>query len=640
MTGGAEIYGRSLLDGLEPDDELTVHEWADAHRMLSSAASSEPGPWRTARTPYLREPMDCLSPVHPCRRVVMQFGAQLGKTETGNNWIGAIIHRWPAPILMVLPTVDIAKKVSKQRIAPMIMASDALRSRVRDARSRDSGNTVQVKEFPGGVLMLTGANSGAGLRSMPIRDLFLDEIDKYPGDVDGEGDPVALAEKRTATFSRRKVLLTSTPTIKGFSRIEREMRRTDLRRYYVPCPACGHMDYLTWREVGHHRIEWNEGSPETAHMVCGKCDASVEEWHKTAMLERGEWRSTQTADRASVGFHLSALYSPIGWKSWRECVEEFLDAKDDPLKLRVWVNTVLAETWEERGTSIESGVLRLRCRPYRAEIPAGVGVLVAAIDTQIDRLEVMVYGFGAGEEMWLVAFTQLFGDPSREAVWYDLDRFLERDYVHESGRRFRVETTVIDSGGAHTEEVYRFAAARQRRHVYAIKGASYSGRPLVERPSTNNRYRIPLFVLCVDTGKEIVISRFQISAPGPGYIHLPEWVDDEILSQLTAERAVRKYVRGRGSVRVWLKQRERNEALDMTVYALAGLYVAFPVASSRSRMLEERAARWAAPPDDASGGPAGPPGGPPPNGEPPSQDRPAPALPSRFRRGGWVRGYR
>ena len=639
MSNGAEVYGKSLLEGLEPDDELTVHEWADANRVLSSVASAEPGRWRTSRTPYLREPMDCLSPMHPCRRVVMQFGAQQGKTEAGNCWIGAIIHRWPAPILMVLPTVDIAKKVSKQRIAPMITASDALRSRVRDARTRDSGNTVQVKEFPGGVLMLTGANSGAGLRSMPIKYLFLDEIDKFPGDVDGEGDPVALAEKRTATFTRRKILLTSTPTIKGFSRIERELLKTDFRRYFVPCPECGHMDFLTWREVGHHRIEWDEGSPVTAHMVCGRCGACIEEWHKTAMLERGEWRPTRETEAASVGFHLPALYSPLGWKSWRECVEEFLDAKDDPLKLRVWVNTVLAETWEERGTSIESSALRARCRPYPAEIPNGVGVLIAAVDTQIDRLECMVYGFGRGEEAWLIAFTQLFGDPSREAVWYDLDRFLDREFVHESGRRFKVETVVIDSGGAHTEEVYRHAAARQRRHVYAIKGGSHSGRPLVERPSTNNRYRIPLFVLCVDTGKEIIISRFQITAPGPGYIHLPEWVDEEVLAQLASERAVRKYVRGRGSVRVWLKQRERNEGLDMTVYALGGLYIAFPVASSRSRMLEERAARWASPADEvppgAQGGEAGP-----------APDSPAPraggsaGVPNRFRRGGWIRGYR
>jgi phage terminase large subunit GpA-like protein len=634
MASGPDVYGRALLDGLEPDDELTVHEWADANRVLTSMSSAEPGRWRTSRTPYLREPMDCLSPSHPCRRTVMQFAAQQGKTEVGNCWIGAIIHRWPAPILMVLPTVEVAKKVSKQRITPMILGSEVLRDRVRDAHSRGSGNTVQVKEFPGGVLMMTGANSGAGLRSMPIKYLFLDEIDKFPGDVDGEGDPVSLAEKRTSTFSRRKVLLTSTPTIKGISRIERELLKSDLRKYFIPCPACGFMDLLTWREVGHHRIEWDEGRPETAHMVCSSCEAAIPEWHKAEMLARGEWRPTQPGNGITVGFHLSALYSPLGWKAWRDCVEEFLDAKDDPLKLRVWVNTVLAETWEERGTSVEAGALRKRCVPYEAEIPRGVGVLIAAVDTQIDRLECMVYGYGAGEESWLVSFTQLFGDPSGEAVWYELDRFLEREYVHESGRRFRAECTVVDSGGAHTEQVYRYVAGRARRHVYAIKGGSYSGRPLVERPSTSNRYRVPLFVLCVDTGKEVVVSRFQISAPGPGYVHLPEWVDEETIAQFAAERAVRKYVKGRGSVRVWLKQRERNEALDMTVYALAGLFISFPQPGSRSRLLEERAARWAAPLDPGPGAGGGdPPPGPP---EPPAD----PVAPRRFRQGGWVSGYR
>ena len=301
----AEICAAAFGQSLAPEPLLSVSAWADTYRFLSSTASAEPGPWRTRRTPYLAEIMDCLSPSHPAERVVVMSGAQIGKTECGNNWIGYVIHRAPGPMLMVQPTVEVAKRVSKQRLAPMIEATSVLRERVAESRSRDSGNTVQVKEFEGGVLIITGANSSAGLRSMPIRFLFMDEVDEYPGDVDGQGDPVAIAEKRTTTFSRRKILLTSTPTLKGLSRIEREYLESDQRRYYLSCPKCGHLDYLTWRELGHHRIEWQEGSPETAHMVCGGCGERVEERHKTDMLLGGEWRPTATSDSRTAGFHLS-----------------------------------------------------------------------------------------------------------------------------------------------------------------------------------------------------------------------------------------------------------------------------------------------------------------------------------------------
>jgi phage terminase large subunit GpA-like protein len=586
----SELCAAAFGQSLAPEPQLSVSDWADEYRFLSGTASAEPGRWRTARTPYLREIMDCLSPMNAAERVVVMAGAQIGKTECGNNWIGYVIHRCPGPFLMVQPTVEVAKRVSKQRLAPMIEATPALRERVAESRSRDSGNTVQVKEFEGGLLIITGANSGAGLRSMPVRYLFMDEVDDYPGDVDGQGDPVALAEKRTATFPRKKIFLTSTPTIKGLSRIEREYLESDRRRYFVPCTKCGHMDYLTWREASHHRIEWEEGRSETAHMICGGCGERIEERNKTEMLTRGEWRATAAGDGRSAGFHLSALYSPLGWKSWAKCASEFLAAKEDPFRLKTWVNTVLGETWEERGDSIEAGSLAARLERYPAEVPTGVGVLVAAVDVQGDRLEAVVKGYGAGEESWLVAFTQVYGDPAREQTWLDLDSFLKQDFVHESGQKMKVECAVIDSGGMHTEHVYRFARVRLNRRVFPVKGGSIAGRPLVERPSAHNRYRVPLYVLCVDTGKDVVMSRLLIQSRGPGFVHLPEWVDEEYLAQLTAEKAIRKYVKGRGAVREWVKLRERNEALDLEVYALAALYILGP---TLIRKLPDRAARFA-----------------------------------------------
>ncbi|HTK30721.1 MAG TPA: phage terminase large subunit family protein [Candidatus Saccharimonadaceae bacterium] len=590
MTSALEVYREAFASGLTPDPDTTISQWADEHRALSEVASSEPGPWRTARTPYLREIMDALSPSHPAERVVVMKGAQIGGTECGNNWIGYVIHRAPGPMLMVQPTVEIAKRVSKQRIAPMIEATPALRERVAESRSRDSGNTVQVKEFEGGLLIITGANSGAGLRSMPIRFLFMDEVDEYPGDVDGQGDPVALAEKRTATFSRRKILLTSTPTIKGLSRIEREYLESDQRRYFLPCPLCQHMDYVLWRGPDHHHIEWEEKRPETAHLVCGGCGGRIDERHKTEMLAKGEWRPTATGNGRTAGYHLSALYSPLGWKSWAQCAAEFLQVKEDPFRLKTWVNTVLGETWEERGDSVPAGSLFARLERYQAEVPVGVGVLVAAVDVQGDRLEAVVKGYGAEEESWLIAFTQLHGDPAREEIWFELDRFLGQEFEHVSGQKLRVERTVVDSGGAHTEHVYRYAKRHAGEGVFPIKGGSNTGRPLVERPSIHNRYRVPLFVLCVDTGKDLVFSRLRIPTPGPGFVHLPEWVDEEYLAQLTAEKMIRKYVKGRGAVRHWIKLRERNEALDLEVYALAALHI---LGQSFIRTLEGEAAKFA-----------------------------------------------
>jgi phage terminase large subunit GpA-like protein len=591
MTEAATVYLDRYRDGWRLDRELTVSEWADEHRYLSGVASAEPGLWRTSRTPYLRAVMDALSHTSSLKRVVFMKGAQVGGTEAGNNWVGYIIHHSPGPTLMVEPTVEVAKRVSKQRIQPMIDATPVLKSRVAESRARDSGNTVQSKEFDGGILMLTGANSGAGLRSMPVRNLFMDEVDEYPGDVDGQGDPVSLAEKRTSTFVRRKIFLVSTPTLKGFSRIAAEYEASDQQRYFLPCPECGKFDWLTWRDPDHHRIEWDERRPETARMVCSGCGARVSESRKTELLHRGEWRPTSVGENPdTVGFHLSALYSPLGWKSWSECVAEFLEAKEDPFRLKTWVNTVLGETWEEGGTKVEPGTLRARCEDYSdgTNVPQEVGALVAAVDVQLDRLEVMVNGYGSLEESWLVAFAQLHGDPTKETVWDDLDRYLAQPFTRVDGVRMNVECVLVDSGGAHTEQVYRYCGARIGRRVFAMKGSSYKGKPLVGRPSTNNRYRLPLFVICVDTGKDAVFARLQSTTPGPGYMHFPTWVDDEFLEQLTAEKSVRKYVKGRGAVREWVKVRERNEAFDLQVYALAALHVLFPDTQTL-RTLSERA---------------------------------------------------
>ena len=310
------LVEKTFSDFIRPEPIVTISEWADNHRMLSSKSSSEPGKWKTSRTPYLREIMDELSPCSPTQRIIFMAGAQVGKTECGNNWLGAIMHLFPGPVLAIQPTVDIAMRFSKQRIATLIDESAVLRDKVKPPRSRDSGNTLFSKEFPGGVLMITGSNSAAGLRSMPIKYLFADEVDAWPADVEGEGDPLSLAERRTITFPRRKIFICSTPTLKDSSRIEREYLQTDQRRYFVPCPYCQHKQVLVWRN-----LKWTDHDPNTSAYECENCHKLLQEHHKNYMLANGVWMSTAETTSKAIGFHINSLYSPLGLLLAQECEE-------------------------------------------------------------------------------------------------------------------------------------------------------------------------------------------------------------------------------------------------------------------------------------------------------------------------------
>lgn len=589
--------------------ELTVSQWADEHRLLSSVSSSMPGPWRTDRTPYLREIMDLLSPSHPCEDLCFMKGAQIGGTEVLLNWVGYVMENSPSPMLIVQPTLDLLKKFSKQRLAPAIEGSPGMRDIIADSDGVVSLFTI---EYAGGILMMTTARSASGLSSMPIRNLGCDEIDRYQGDVDGEGDPIELAKKRTATFGGRKRAYVSTPKLRGVSRIEQLYESSDKRRYFIPCPECGHMDFLTWsgftdflgqQDPGHHRIGWEEGKAGEAFMVCGGCEARIEEARKPWMLERGEWRATSPGPGKMPGFHLSALYSPLGWYSWGQAAEEFLSVKDKPEQFQTWVNTTLGETWEQRGDSVGWQALAARTEAYPESkdgeqlIPNGVGILVAGVDIQADRIEWVIYGFGHGEEQWLIAFGAEPGDPAGPGVWLELDQRLMEGFTHQSGRRMTIDCAAIDSN-YQTEEVFKFCQARldAGRRIYPVRGGAEVSRPFVASPSRTNAYKVPLYNLCTDTGKAALFSRFLMRDTGPGFIHFPNWVatDSEFFQQLTAEKAIRKWINGRSS-RVWHKIRNRNEQLDMALYALAALYIR---GNGRApTWLAEEAAEWAKPPE-------------------------------------------
>ncbi len=571
------VWRAGFMDGLRPEQPLTVSEWADAHRRLSSKASAEPGPWRTSRTPYLREPMDCLSSSSLVQRVVMMFAAQTGKTEAGSNWLGYVIDHAPGPMLCVQPTVEMAKRLSKQRLESMITETPVLAEKIAPARARDSGNTMFSKEFPGGIMLLTGANSATGLRSAPCRYLFADEVDAFPSDVDGEGDPVALAERRTTTFARRKILLTSTPTVKDFSRIEAEYLRSDQRRFYVPCPSCGGMQWLQWP-----RLKWDAKRPGDVRYECEHCGERFEELHKPAMLRGGEWRATAPADGRTAGFHLSGLYSPLGWCSWEQLVDDFLRAKADAPALKAFVNTRLAETWEEDYAAAVSadGLLAKRLDYAAGKCPDGVVLLTCGVDVQDNRLAVSVWGWGEAETGWLVWHQELMGDPTQTEVWGQLDQVLATEWDATGGRVLKVSQTAVDSGGHCTHEVYAYVRDRVRQGVVAIKGSSRRNSPAVgkgNKVDVNWRGRVikrgvTLFQLGTDTIKTTLFGRLRHNE-GAGGLYFGQAADAEYFKQLTSERQALRYHRG-FPIREWVKKAgDRNEALDCAVYGYAAMLI-------------------------------------------------------------------
>jgi len=572
-------WKEGFIDGLRPEKPLTVSEWADEYRMLSSKASSEPGRWRTSRTPYLQQCMDVLSSSSQIQRVVMMFAAQTGKTEAGSNWLGYVIHHAPGPLLAVQPTVEMAKRLSKQRLESMLSETPCLAKRIAPARARDSGNTMFQKDFVGGMMLLTGANSATGLRSTPCRYIFCDEVDAFPTDC-GEGDPVSLAEKRATTFARRKVLLTSTPTIKDFSRIEAEYLASDQRKYFVPMPCCGVMDYLKWPQIKY--------DDEVVEYECEHCGERFPETHKTSMLRQGEWRPTAKGDGKTAGFWLNGLNSPLGWFSWDELVAEFKKAKGDAPLLKSWVNTRLAETWEEDYVSkISAEGLLKRCEPYTpGSIPEGVLCITQGVDCQVDRLEVSIWGWGEGEEGWLIDHQVLYGDPHQKTVWEQLDVLVMAEYeVPEPGDKehlvkLKPECTAIDSGGLHTSEVYAYTRERQSMNCLAIKGSSQRNKPPIGKPTrvdVNVRGRTlkkgaAVYPVGPDTIKSTLMGRLKHNDPGPGYLHFHAQTGEEYFQQLTAERQQLRTNRSGFQIPEWVKKPgARNEALDCLVYAYSSL---------------------------------------------------------------------
>lgn len=545
--------------------------------MLDSKAAAEPGPYRSERTPYWIEPMDMLSVTTIIRKVVLMKGAQVGATEIGLNFMGYVIDIAPGPFLGVMPTQDTMERNSKGRIAPMIEAAPRLREKVKDSKSKNSGNTINNKEFPGGVLALTGANSGAGLRSMPVRFLMLDEVDGYPMDVEGEGSPIGLAEQRTATFSNRKILEISTPTIHGLSIIENEFLLTDQRYYYVPCPHCGALQVLKFT-----CLKWTAGVWEDAYYECEHCNEPIQERFKTQMLAAGKWISTapEKSSRYTVGYHLSAMYSPFGWKSWAEIAEQWEKAQGDDTKLKQFYNTVLGETWKERSDAPEWEAISRRAEDYpHNTLRKGVAFLTAGIDVQKDRIEIEIVGWMPGLKSHQVDYRVLMGDVQKKEVWDDLDKVIKELWPLESGEYLPIRMAAIDTG-YQASIVYKWAKRHGYSRVVPVKGSealqNYFSPPraidIVKHGKKINKQKV--WHVGVNFIKAEVYSNLrqeidiETGVVPDGFCYLPKR-DPHYFRGLTAE--VQEVVRNKkGYIQyVWKKKYDRNEPLDCRVYARA-----------------------------------------------------------------------
>lgn len=651
----ATVFDDGVASGVMPPPALAVSEWADANLVLAGKAASEPGPFRVMRTPYAREPMDCMAVGSPVEEVVLIWGAQTGKSTVANACLGYWVDIEPAPTMFVQPTLNLAKRYSQQRIASMIDSTPVLKAKFAGNRSRDGAATTLMKDFRGGVLVVGGANSAADLRSMPVRYLLLDECDAYPQDVDGEGDPCDLAQARQSTFARKKRLKTSTPADELTSRIEPWFRESSRGRYHVPCPHCDHLQPLKWEN-----LRWPEGEPDRAHYVCENCGSCIEEHSKAAMLPeegrggRARWVHEDPAARVR-GYHLSSLYSPLGWVSWAQLAREFIEAKraadqGDVTKLKTFVNVRLAETWKQSGEERSAHELAARAEAYQlGTVPAGVLLLTAGVDVQGNRIEMAVKGWGRGEESWLIDHLVLYGEPADLLSGAD-SRLLEAErqvYRAANGAEMRISAIAIDSGGHHTADVYLHCRNARLRHVFAVKGQSQPNKPILGKPSdvevnwrgARIKRGAQVWPVGSDTAKELIYGRLRVTRAGPGCMHFPANAPDDYYAQLTAEKLVTKWHKGRQRREWVLPKGRRNEALDLEVYAIA--------AAAYAGVQRMRDGQWAALERQFGAAESLPAGGAPPSAgpgaSPPPAGGPVPPAPVRPRlapRGGFVNRWR
>lgn len=577
-----------ILSGMKPPEDLTVSQWADKNRRLTSESSAEVGKWRTSRTPYMFDILDSFTdPL--IEHIVVVAASQVGKSETINNMVGYCIDQDPGPILLIQPTIDDVKRYSEMRIAPMIRETRCLKRKVADPKSRDAANTKRQKSFPGGVLVMTGSNVAHDLSSMPIRYVFGDERDRWATSAGSEGDPWELAVARTRTFYNKKMVEVSTPTVKGASAIENSYNLGTMERWKNQCPHCGEYVEITFDNIRFEYEAAEKGDKKIFHItelfyVCPECGGISDE--HTMKSQPAKWVATVPEARKhhkTRSFWLTAWVSP--WATWESIILQFLQAGTDSAKLQVVYNTQFGELWEERGDMASEDDVMARREVYEAEVPDGVLLLTCGVDTQDDRLEYEVVGHRRYGETWGIKKGVILGRPDTEEVWERLDEVLSHKYKFKSGVSLQISLTFIDEGGHFTQEVRQHCLARQYDHVFAIKGANrpdipYTAPPKKQKIVVNGKVigQVWVYEIGVNAGKQKIVDNLRVQSPGANYCHFPLRDDygKQFFKQLMSEHLA--YVPKLKHPWQWQKipGHERNEAFDIRNYNLAACEILSP----------------------------------------------------------------
>lgn len=570
---------------LRPPPKLTLSKWANTYAVLSKETSAQTGKFRSFK--YQDGIMDAIT--DPCvSEISVMKSARVGYTKILDHVVGYYLEHDPSPILVVQPRVEDAEDYSKTEIMPMLRDTPKLAAITPQGKAKDSNQTILRKQFLNGAnLVLVGANSPGGFRRITSRIVAFDEVDGYPvGGAGSEGDQIALGKKRSETFWNRKIILGSTPTVKGLSRIENSYEKSDQRKYFVPCPHCGEHQVLEWGDKDSpYGIKWlkdqnGEGLPETAYYACRHNGCVIEHKDLKWMVDHGEWRATALF-KGHAGFHIWAAYSLFPNAAWKNLVAEWLNVKNDPLQRQTFINTTLGLPYEDAGDiALSEQRLLNRCEVWDAEVPDGVALITAGIDTQDGRFEIEVVGWGANEESWSIAYDVIEGDLETPEPWLRLDAYLKQVWRRADGRGFTIKAACMDSGGHHTQQVYKFAKERLTRRIWAIKGESAQGgkrSPVWPSKHLSSRSKASFrpIIIGVNAAKDSIRHRLNLDKPeegaAAGYMHYPVQRDLHYFSQLLAERLVTKESSGQ-KYRVWeLRPGRANEALDCRVYAYAAL---------------------------------------------------------------------
>lgn len=575
---------KSFMDGLRPDPIITMTAWANEFRILQETAAL-PGRYDSKRTPYVDEIGDRLSVIDPAQKIYVKKSSQTGFTEVGNNWLGYIIDNAPAPMLYVMPTDAMMKDTSKNRIEKMILATPSLSEKVSVGKARDKGNTLLYKEFKGGFVKMVGANSPVGLSSTAARYVYMDEIDRYPMSVGGEGSAEGLAETRTLTFgTRKKILLTSTPTRKGTSAIDAGFENTGQRYYHVPCPFCGELQVLDISQ-----LRYGDGKKKYADVKyeCAHCHKLIDERFKYRMNLAGKWipKYPEREDGIIYGYFINSLYAYTGFYTWGNLLKDRDESLNDIPKKIVFYNTKLGEAYEEEGgekPDWENLFDRYNnhAHTYETNKPfASVAFITAGVDIQEDRIEVQIIGWMKGKISQLMDYRVLTGDADKPEVWAELTKIVNETWVRDDGMELPLRLMAIDSGYKATK-VYDYAKKFSITKVVVVKGREsldmvFSPPRSVEYTKAGKKIgKHKVFGVGVSICKSELYGRLKLTIDKEtgevpdGYCYFMP-MDAWFYRSITAEELVRATDKRNQVKYVWVKKFERNEALDTYIYARA-----------------------------------------------------------------------